>query len=349
MNYHIATSRALDLHGIERDACAGKRPRHVLSALKNKLGAELHQPGALPVSRLDRLHGAIGPKPQNWALARTLSAQCTPDDFIFCMDEEIGIPIAARCGAKRARPKIGVYFHNMDRPRARFAMAWFRLAGRIDLVVVNCRAQSDFLKRALGIPSERIMLLPEQTDTQFFKPGPSSPHNRPVIVSVGLERRDYVTLAASTGDLDVDVRISGYSESARAPARAFPNVIPPNMTRRFYDWRELVRLYRDADLVAVCLLESKSAAGITVINEAMACRRPVIVTRTKGIGEYVEPQGIATTVPSGDVTALRRAIVDLLNHPEAAEAQAQLGYEWVVRHRNSEGWVDALTGFLTTV
>ncbi|MEM5838768.1 hypothetical protein AAHH59_10735, partial [Pediococcus acidilactici] len=60
-------------------------------------------------------------------------------------------------------------------------------------------------------------MLPDQTDTIFFRPSPASLDKpRPVIASVGLEKRDYRTLAAATSDLDVDVKISGFSRDASA-------------------------------------------------------------------------------------------------------------------------------------
>ena len=52
-----------------------------------------------------------------------------------------------------------------------------------------------------------------------------------MIVSVGLEQRDYRTLAAATADMDVDVKISGFSEDAEVLQRSFPDVLPANMSR----------------------------------------------------------------------------------------------------------------------
>ncbi|MEG3933450.1 MULTISPECIES: hypothetical protein [unclassified Microcoleus] len=44
------------------------------------------------------------------------------------------------------------------------------------------------------------------------------------------------------------------------------------MSRKFYEWPDLVQLYRDADVIAVCLMDNKYAAGGTALLEAMACK-----------------------------------------------------------------------------
>ena len=82
----------------------------------------------------------------------------------------------------------------------------------MDLFLACSQRQVDFLREHLGLPSDRVRLVWDHTDTRFFSPGPARRGPRPVIASVGLEQRDYRTLAAATHDLDVDVRISGSSQ-----------------------------------------------------------------------------------------------------------------------------------------
>jgi glycosyltransferase involved in cell wall biosynthesis len=318
--------------------------------LSQRLGAVIHQPGTRPVLPLDTMRAKIAGRPEHWALARTLSEQLKSDDLIFCTGEDVGIPIATLCGAKPERPKIVVFIHNIDRTRGRLALKLFRLADRVDLFIACARPQIDFLHRYLQLPESRLCMLPDQTDTTFFTPGPASPDKRrPIIASVGLEKRDYRTLAEATSDLDVDVKISGFSRDASALAQAFPKTMPDNMSRRFYEWPELLQLYRDADIVVVSLVENKYAAGIQALLEAMACGRPVVVTRTQGLSEYLAPSGIATVVNPGDPFGLRQAIVSLLNNPQEAEAQAQGGHEVVLKQHNSDQYIEYLATRLALV
>ena len=342
MKYHLALGRPLDFVAIAQNAHGGKCPRHVMGALSLALGATIHQPGKTPIRLTDKIRSKVSGSPDHWALARKLATELTSDDVIFCTGEDVGIPIAALCGAKRDRPKIAVFIHNLDRPRGYVTTKLFRLAQCIDLFVTNAYPQVDFLRQKLHLPESQIYLLPEQTDTQFFTPGSRTPGKiRPTIVCVGLEKRDYRTLAAATQDLDADVKISGFSRDARVIAHAFSETLPANMTRQFYEWPELLQLYRDAEVVVVSLVENKFCAGLTAMMEAMACRRPVIVTQTEGLRAYLSPK-IATVINPGDVVAMRDAIIKLLSQPKDAAAQAQRGYEQVIHQHTSEDYVEKL-------
>ncbi|MBD2179957.1 glycosyltransferase family 4 protein [Aerosakkonema funiforme] len=354
MKYHIALIRAIDLEGMARDAEQRKCPRHIMWQLSQQLGATIHKPAGNPVQAIDKIRGKLGSNiPEQWALGRALSEKLTSDDLIFCPGEDVGYPVAALCGAKRDRPKIVVIVHNSDRPRTRLSLKLYGLADKIDLFITPARLQADFLRRYLNLPAEKVWLLPDQTDVKFFTPGSVSPDKRrPMVMSVGLEQRDYVTLAEATKDLDIDVKVSGFStaklkeEYARPKSRRFPKVLPENMSCQFYEWPDLVQLYRDADIVVISLVENKFAAGIQVMHEALACKRPVIITRTRGMSEYLEIPGIVTTFNPGDVGGLREAIVHLLNNPQEAEAQAQRGHELVLKDRNSDRFVEALANRL---
>ena len=348
LKYHLALSHSSDLERINRAAQARERPRHTMWTLSQRLRAALHQPGADPILPLDRIRANLMGRPEHWALARTLSSQLTSNDLIFCTGEDVGIPIAMLCGAKQERPKIVVFIHSIIRPRGLATLMLFPILDKIDLFITNTPTQVDFLRRYLRLPESRVFLLSEQTDTQFFTPGPASLNKlRPMIASVGLERRDYRTLAEATWNLDVDVKISGFSQDVSALAEAFPKNMPDNMSCRFYEWPELVQLYRDADVVVVSLFKSKETSGITTLLEAMSCRRPVVVTQTQGLTNYLSTPGTVTTVGPGDVAGLRQAIVNLLTNPQEAEAQAQLGYELAVKQYNSEQYVETLATLLT--
>ncbi|MEG4328217.1 hypothetical protein [Microcoleus sp. herbarium5] len=187
MKYHLALGRKIDLDGIDRDAKLGKCPRHVLRTLRDRLNATVHAPDGETISLSDKLRSKISSKPEHWAAARKLSKQVSSDDVIFCNGGDIGVPVAAVCGQLPDRPKIVVFFHNIDRPRGRLALKLFGLADKIDVFIVNARPQINFLRSYLAILESRILVLLEQTDTQFFTPGPASGEKkRQTVVSVGL-------------------------------------------------------------------------------------------------------------------------------------------------------------------
>lgn len=323
-------------------AARHEAPRHAMAVLADRLGATVHEPdgdSAASGRPLDRLRAVIAPPMALWALARRVVGQAGPGDTVFCSSEAGGLQVAAVCGARARQPRLCLFVHNVDRPRARMALKWWRMADKVDVFLACSGTQVEFLRSYLNLPADRVRHVWDHTDTRFFTPGSASPgKRRPVVVSVGLEQRDYKTLAAATHDLDLDVRISGFSKDAGALARTFPETLPANMSRRFYTWPDLVQLYRDADVVVVSCHENKYAAGVQSLMEALACRRPVVATATEGLSAYLDDSVVC--VPPGDAPAMRAAIAAALADPAASQARAVRGHELALRRYDLDRYVD---------
>jgi len=120
------------------------------------------------------------------------------------------------------------------------------------------------------------------------------------------------------------------------------------MIIRSYQPKELVQLYRDANVVVVSMLPNKYA-GITTLIEGLACRRPVVATRTRGLVDYLTPPDGISVVEPGDSAAMRAAIVRLLEHPEEALAQAQTGYESVERLYDFDRYIETIASRLESL
>ncbi|WP_072016079.1 glycosyltransferase family 4 protein [Leptolyngbya sp. KIOST-1] len=321
MNYHIVLHREMDLAAQAEQARLGLSPRHAMGQLAKRLGATVHAPPEqLPTNRQDYLLSKLIGSPQNWAFARKLVHQFGPEDTVFCNSAAAGLPLAGLLKDRPNRPKLAIFAHNLDRPRSRVALRVLRAASKVDWFAACSQHQAEFLKQFLKLPDERVSFVWDQTDLNFFSPGPPSPRKRrPIIVSAGLEKRDYRTLAAATEDLPVDVKVTGFSQDAVNLKKAFPKVLPANMSRQFYEWPDLLQLYRDADVVVVSTFPNRYAAGVQGMMEAMACARPVVVTQTEGLGVYLADNGGVVQVKPGDAVAMRQAIEQLLDHPEQAD------------------------------
>jgi glycosyltransferase involved in cell wall biosynthesis len=294
---------------------------------------------------MDKLRAVVAPPVSLWGLARRIERETAPGDVVFCSSEAGGLQLAALCGKGSRRPRLSLFVHNVDRPRARFALKFWRMAKSVDLFLACSATQVAFLREFLGLPEDRVRHVWDHTDTRFFTPGPvSAGKTRPLIVSVGLEQRDYKTLAAATHDLDVDVRISGFSKDAAAMARTFPETLPANMSRRFYPWPELVQLYRDADVVVVSCHENKYAAGVQSLMEATACGRPVIATATQGLESYLGDPIIP--IRPGDAGQMRDAIQASLADRADAEGRAVRGRELAAKRYGMERYVDEIASAL---
>lgn len=352
MRYHVVLSTVFNIDQFAREAEAGKCPRHAMFNLAQKLGATIHEPGGRPISLFDRAMAKFtgSGNADHWAMARALSEKLTSEDAIFSIGEDSGFPIAVLCGGRSEGPRTSVFVHNVDRPRSRLMLKLFRLRDRIDLFMTNTSVKADFIRSHLNLPKERVYLVTEQTDTQFFTPGPPSPDkSRPIVGSGGLEQRDYRTLAAATRDLDIDVRICAMSPNATATTDTFPKKIPANMAVGQYDWPDLRQLYRDSDVVVISLKPHNYQAGLTTLFESLACRRPVVMTRTPGLVEEFIDADVVTGVEPHDSAGMREAILYLLSNPQEAEAKIQRGYQLVRQSYNSEQFVDGIATQLASL
>lgn len=347
MPFHIVLSRNIDFDSIEADAARRLRPRHAMKQLADRLGATVHSPSNEKGGFLDAVRSKLIGSPLLWAYARSLSDRVSAEDVVYCPDEEVGLALSSICRATRNRVKIAVMVHNVDRPRARLALKMIPGCRSADLYMAVSKRQIGFLQRGIGINEERTAFVDDQTDASFFKPGSSPEHkHRPLLVSAGLEKRDYRVLADAVGDLDLDVCATGFSADAKPSGSSLPDVWPPNFTRRRYEWTELADLYRSADAVVVTLVPNIYAAGITTMVEGMASGCPIIVTRTEGLDGYLDDTDAITVVSPGNVEELRNAVVSLINSPERRATMGRRAHEIAEQRYSSEVHVEVLAGML---
>jgi len=334
----------------------GLSPRKDYLELQRNLGADILDLGALErraVSRLARriLGAAAAQALHAWLLAPRY-------DVIFVDRETSGFLLGAllqlprgrtRSGTRRRRPRLVVIAHILSTTKKQIMGRVTRAARAIDHLVVHSTGQQEVALDRFGFTRQQVVMVPYQTDDTFWAPADASPCNQ--ICSVGLEFRDYETLLKAVDGLDVDVVIGAASYWSRhrsigADAR-HPRLLPPRVHVDSFDYVPLRDLYARSLLVVVPLFDVDNQAGITVILEAMAMGKALIVTRTRGQADVVRDRRHASRsdpdrltqpdwvrklgasaeiaegqtgfyVTPGDVVELRRAIVFLLEHPDYA-------------------------------
>jgi len=343
MAYHIVTGTFFDFNMFAQRAEDDRGPRHSLYQLAEKLQANIHQPGDYTITLGDKLLSKLYSTPEHWAMARSLASSFSSEDTVYATGEDMGLPLAFLLKLKRDRPKLITYCMVPERPRTKAFIKLFSLVKVIDLFTVHEPNKEAALKRLFGLPDERVFQFISQADEKFFTPGLATLRGDiPLLASAGLEQRDYATLAQAVVKMPIEVKVCAFSPNASNRTKVrMPETMPKNMEIRYFEFSELRDLYRSADLVVISLLKS-NYAGLTVLMEGMACRRPIIITNNEGLASDMVAKGLALGFEPGDAQGLQSAIDQLLSNPEEAKAMAERAYCYFLQHHSSERYVDSL-------
>jgi glycosyltransferase involved in cell wall biosynthesis len=242
---------------------------------------------------------------------------------------------------------------------------WGRLWGRlaqVPFVVGNCRGgsapwrqherwlwplahnilcNSHILKEDLvsnyGLPPEKLTVVFNGVDTDFFQPSPTGrPQGPPVLLSVGrlVADKDHNTLLGAFGHLsnrhpEAELWLVGNGPRRQVLEQKVQDLGLSGRVKILPGENDLRRFYQQADLF---VLSSQVEALPNVVLEAMAAGLPVVATRVGGVSEAVVPEATGLLVSPQDVTGLAAALGRLLDEPDTRRTMGQQGRERVLEH-----------------
>ena len=271
---------------------------------------------------------------------------------MFSTVDTLGIPLAvlARAGVVRSPivyAAIGLP-ERLEQLRSRHVERLYRSAyGRLHTIVAYGSGEVDALRAWLGEDGPRIVFVPFGVDAEYFRPGPST-HPDVDVVSVGADpRRDYallLALARSRPEWSFLVVASGDQRAALTGAPANVRVetdIPLGAVRD--------RL-RAARVVALPVRDNTYSGATTVLLQAMASAKPVVVSRTAAIadGYHLEDGANCSLVPPGDAEALDGAVATLLADEARARETGARARETVEQHLTWGRYADAIRELLSS-
>ncbi len=170
-----------------------------------------------------------------------------------------------------------------------------------------------------------VRFIHQHVDAEFYQPSVAVADGP--VLSVGNDHgRDFPTLLAAFAGLDATLLLKS---SLVAPDAAPPNV---QVVRERLDAHAYRELFRQAPFVVVPLHPMLTASGIGTMLEAMAMGKPLIVSDSPGIRDYVAHDETALVVPCGDAPALRGAIERLLREPDTRARLGAAARRFVERH-----------------
>ena len=200
------------------------------------------------------------------------------------------------------------------------------LLARARAVVTDDAKTVGELGRFLGVPPEKVRVVPLGVADTFRRRWPIEPSPRPYFFYAGNHRahKDLHTLFAAwtalPPDLPADLVLTGFDDFGAALApyhRERGNIVFAGNV----DDEMLAQLYRGARAyVHPALVEG---FGLPIV-EAMAVGTPAIVT-ARAVPEVVRAQ--AATYPGGDAAALRALLEDALREPGRWAVRGQAGRE----------------------
>jgi len=269
-----------------------------------------------------------------------------PDaDAYLSFSERVGIPLGMLLGRRRSRPAHIVIAHGLNSHPKRLLNAFVGWGRGVDRMIVLAASQLPF---AEGFTPGRAMFLKGGvTDHEFYRPTGAADEG--YVLSIGSESRDYETLLAAAEGLDVPIRILSASPWARRsksttrPAPANVEYLPRAGATELRD------LYARARAVVVPLMDVDYAAGHNAVLEAMCMGKPLVVSGSRGIVDYVEHGVNALVVPVGDAGAMAQALNDVCRDDSLRESLGAAGRRMVDESLNPAVYVRDLMSCVSEV
>ena len=268
-------------------------------------------------------------------------------DVAVCWDERTGVPASLRSSLPgEPRTATGVIWATEpDAPVGRRGRALARHAlRRAAAIWALSPAQLHVLARDWDIDRKRLHLLHKGIDSEFWRSDREAEPD--LVVGAGNDRhRDHVLLVEAMR------RLRKRRPSLRLElVTHHPVRLPPDLgeKRPSLTHPEMRDAYSRASVVALALKPNLHLSGVSVLLEAMACSRPVVITDSPGLREYVTDGETAVVVRANDAEALADGVEALLADPDRSRALGQAGRVAVVERFTSGKQAQRLSEILAS-
>jgi glycosyltransferase involved in cell wall biosynthesis len=334
------------LFGLDQLAARGLATRHNLERVKPPPRWALLLGGAAK-RVLERAGGYGGDFATVLASLRTANRA----DVVFSTVDTVGIPLLLLKRFGRLRPPlvyvaIGLPERLAQLRTARMRRLYASALASCSAVVAYSEKEADDIRRWVAAEGAdaRVEFVPFGVDARAFAPAGGAATVG--VVSVGVDpHRDFdLLLRVATRMPEVAFRIVTSPEHARALGPRPQNVVLESDLR----FDEMHNRLAEARLVALPVRENSYSGATTVLLQAMALEKPVVVTRTSAIATgygLVDGENVRLVAP-GDEAGFERALADVLRDDFHARALGVSARATVERELTWERYVDRLEEFL---
>ena len=192
-----------------------------------------------------------------------------------------------------------------------------RSIGSVSRLAVFSVNQVPILQDSLGIPPERVSMVPFGVDTHYYSPSlAGGPSGGGGVVAVGGDsRRDYATLIAAARMAGIPLTLVCFPRNI-----AGLNLPAAVSLRSNIPHEEYRSLLHTADLVVTPTVAPAYPSGQSVVLEAMSMGRATLTTDSAAMREYVTDGVDGVLVPASDPAEMARLIGDLLADDDRRES-----------------------------
>lgn len=198
------------------------------------------------------------------------------------------------------------------------------------MLFVSENIKSDNIKSFALSPKDyekRFVHLSWGAETEFYdRSNTLTNHtNEQYFVSSGQTDRDFDTLIEAFRHLNFKLKI--YAKPNFTP---ISKDIPENVeiNTKPISSKEIIDLYKNSVGVLICFkMTQSSTLGLTVLLDAMAIGKPVIMTSNPYIDVNIEHEGIGFWVSEGDVQAWVSKLEQLIDNPELTNTMGRKAFE----------------------
>jgi glycosyltransferase involved in cell wall biosynthesis len=295
------------------------------------------------VNRLLELMGGYG---GDFASVFASLRSANDADVVFATTDTVGLPLVLlkRAGLLRTPlvyAAIGLP-ERLRRLQGRRTIRLYRDAlARTRTILAHAKSEADLLRDWLAPAAPPVVFLPFGVDVRAFRPENRAPEVD--VVSIGADpRRDFsLLLSIAAQRPELAFRIVTTAEQARAFGSLSPNVsvetdVPLERVR---DGLAAARV------VALPVRANSYTGATTVLLQAMAIGKAVVVSRTDAIADgYELEDGVnCRLVEPGDAVAFERALLEMLGDVEAAaslgaQARATVEHDFSWERYTSRLW-----------
>lgn len=229
-----------------------------------------------------------------------------------------------------------IYTDRKNRWLAALRQLYFRQVFRFaDLATCHSRLEQQNYSRRFANCRTQFAFIPYGMHVAGREWAGSTPVEPLYVLSAGRSGRDYRSLVEAVRGQDIRLRI--VCDSAQALAGLD---VPDNVTllRGCYDG-DYIREVAGASLVAIPLAVDDISAGQMVMLQAMAFGKPVVVSRTPTICDYVQNGDSAVLVEPGSAEELRATLLRLLADPTGTAALGERGLQTFENRFSMRGFV----------